>query len=73
MENIVKGWFTSLLGAALMILSIVEWWSKEEAQMTDYNVIGPFVGGFALLWMRDNISQWISTFIQAAIDKFKSK
>lgn len=72
-ENIVKGWFTSLLGAALMVMAVLEWWTEEKAQMTDYNVIGPFIGGFALLWMRDSISGWISTFIQAVIDKFKSK
>lgn len=73
MENIVKGWFTSLLGAALMIMAVLEWWTVEAKQLYDFDVIGPFIAGFALLYMKDKISDWIGQFIQAVIDKFKSK
>ena len=73
MENIVKGWFTTLLGGVLMVMAIIEWWTVEGKTMYDFDVIAPFISGFALLYMKDKISEWIGSFIQAAIDKFKSK
>ena len=73
MENIVKGWFTSLLGAILMLASVYEWWSVEEKQMYDWDIACPFIAGFALLYMKDKISEWITSLVQAAIDKFKNK
>lgn len=73
MENIVKGWFTSLIGAILMIMAIVEWWTVENKQVYEWDILGPFIGGFALLYMKDKISEWIGSFVQAVIDKFKSK
>lgn len=73
MENIVKGWFTSLLGAALMVMAIIEWWTVEGKLIYDFDVIGPFIAGFALLYMKDKISDWIGQLFQAIIDKFKSK
>lgn len=71
MENIVKGWFTSLLGAALMVMAVLEWWSTPEMEIYDWNVLGPAIGGFALLYMKDKISEWIGSLIQGIIDKFK--
>ena len=73
MENIIKGWFTSLLGAALMVMSVFEWWTVEQKQMYDWDIAAPFIAGFALLYMKDKISDWINSLVQAAIDKFKSK
>ncbi len=73
MENIVKGWFTSLLGASLMVMSIFEWWTVDNKQFYDYDVLGPMIAGFALLYMKDKISEWIGLFVQSVLDKFKSK
>lgn len=71
MENIVKGWFTSLLGAALMVMAVYEWWTVKEKQIYDWDILGPFIAGFALLYMKDKISEWIGTLFSAIIDKFK--
>ncbi len=67
MENIVKGWFTTLLGLALMTLGSFEFY--EEADW--YRCGVPFIAGFILLFMRDKISEWITSLVMAAIEKFK--
>jgi len=72
-ENMIKGWFTSLLGAALMVMAVVEWWTTENKQIYEWDILAPFIAGFALLYMKDKISEWIGTFFQALVDKFKSK
>lgn len=70
-ENLIKGWFTSLLGASLMVMAIYEWWTVEGKLFYEYDVIIPFIAGFALLYMKDKISDWIGSFVQAVLDKFK--
>lgn len=73
MENLAKGWFTSILGAAIMIMSIIEWWTTDNKMFYDFDVLGPFIAGFALLYMKDKISEWIGSFISSLLEKFKSK
>ncbi len=72
-ENMIKGWFTSLLGAALMVMAVYQWWTEDKKQIYEWDVIGPFIAGFALLYMKDKISEWIGALFQTIIDKFKSK
>ncbi len=68
MENIIKGWFTTLLGMALMVFASYEWYMGEPDW---YRVAIPFTAGFILLFMRDKISDWVTSLVMAAIEKFK--
>jgi predicted phage tail protein len=67
MENIIKGWFTSILGAAAMALSLYAWWTDQAT-----NIEAIFAGscGFALLYMRDKISTWIEQAFKMLMNKF---
>lgn len=69
-ENILKSWFSSIIGATAMTLSIYGWWFD---QLTDFQGLALFVIGFALLWMRDKISTFIESAIRAAIKKYSGK
>lgn len=74
MENIVKGWFTTLLGCGVMCLSIYEWWMTPDGKPVDWlDVSVPFVAGFALIYMKDKISDWITELFKTLIDFIKSK
>lgn len=69
-ENIIKSWFTSIIGAIAMVLSIFGWWYD---QLTDFQGLALFIIGFALLWMRDSISAFIEQAVKAAIEKYSNK
>ncbi len=65
-ENVFKSAFTTLFGCGVMSLSIyagwiqkVEWWQAA---------IG-VAAGFSLLFMKDDIKVYISTFVKKKIDK----
>jgi TRAP-type uncharacterized transport system fused permease subunit len=66
-ENIIKSWFTTILGCIAMGLSLFGWWFD---QLTDWQGVALFIIGFALLFMRDKISGMIEQVIAAAINKF---
>jgi hypothetical protein len=70
-ENIFKSWFTTLLGCVLMGLGVYEWWMKGETDW--YRIAAPIVGGFALLYMKDKISEWIVEFFKAILSKITGK
>lgn len=71
MENIIKSWFTTLLGCVLMGLGVYEFWIGD---MTDwYRIAAPIIGGFALLYMKDKISEWIGEFFKVIISKITGK
>jgi len=71
MENVIKGWFSTLLGAALMVLALIEWWTSETKKFYEPDVLIPLIAGFALFQMRDKISDWVNQFVSIALDKFK--
>ena len=71
MENIVKSWFTTLLGCVLMGLGVYEWWTGDETDW--YQISVPIIGGFALLYMKDKISEWIGDFFKAILSKITGK
>lgn len=70
MENIIKGWFTTIMGMVAMGFALygyaIEGWTWQEAG-------GLFALGFTLLYMRDKISEWISQFVKAILEKFGAK
>lgn len=67
-ENIFKSWFTSLLGGVIMILSLYDWWWLGE-EIT--KAIWPFVGGFALLMMKDKVSDLINQAFEVVINRMR--
>lgn len=67
MENVFKSWFTTLLGCACMVLALYEWYIGEEQDW--YQVAIPFIAGFMLLYMRDNISEFLTEYIKSKISK----
>lgn len=67
-ENILKGIFTTLIGAAAMAYSLYGW-SKDE--LTNWQAGGLAMIGFSLLWIRDDIAGFIKRFADAALTKFK--
>jgi len=71
MENVVKSWFTTLLGCILMGLGVFDWWNGEETDW--YKISAPIIGGFALLYMKDKISDWITEFFKAILSKITGK
>ncbi len=71
MENVIKGWFTSILGAALMLIAGYDYFFTDV--LTEREAIGAAIIGFAMLWMRDKISEWIGQLVTVIIDKFKTK
>lgn len=69
-ENIVKGWFTTLLGIAIMVIAVYSWYND---QLTDLQALGAGIVGFSMMWMRDIISLKLEEFFSVIIEKFKSK
>ena len=66
-ENFLKGLFTTLVGIALMIISIYEYLTGEDGLMQTGLIM---VAGFALLFMRDKISDFISELAKRALNKW---
>lgn len=70
LENIIKGIFTTILGIVIMCAASYGWWVEH---LTDWQAGGFGITGFALLFMRDQIPQWIGRFASAALEKFTGK
>lgn len=70
LENIIKGIFTTILGIAIMTGASYGWYVDH---LSDWQAGGFGTIGFALLFMRDQIPQWIGKFAGAAIEKFTGK
>lgn len=71
MENVLKSWFTTLLGAAVMVLAIYEYWIDDNMTIAQAGIM--FAAGFALMWMRDSISGWIGQLFGVLVEKIKGK
>lgn len=69
-ENLIKSWFTSLIGAVAMSLALFGWWYD---QLTDWQGIALFSIGFMLLWMKDKISAFIEETFKVALNKYSKK
>jgi TRAP-type uncharacterized transport system fused permease subunit len=69
-ENLIKSWFTSLIGAVAMSLALFGWWFD---QLTDWQGISLFCIGFMLLWMKDKISAFIEETFKVALNKYSKK
>lgn len=67
LDNFIKGPLTSLLGLAIMIASSIGW---SFDWFTDWQGGITFIGGFALLFMRDKLPEFITKFVNAVINKF---
>jgi hypothetical protein len=70
MENIIKSWFTTLLGIAIMGFSFYGWYTEW---LTDYQGGGAGIAGFAIMWMRDTISKKLEELFSAIIDRIRNK
>jgi hypothetical protein len=69
LQNLFKGWFTSILGCVLMTIGVYDWfWQGEEDW---WRITAPLIGGFSLLYMKDEISVLIKELFTALIAKFK--
>lgn len=66
-ENIVKGWITTILGCIAMCWAlygyVIEGWDWKEAS-------GLGGVGFCLLFMREKIPGWLEDFKNALLTKF---
>lgn len=71
MENVIKSWFTTLLGAAIMVLAVYEYWIDDGMTLTQAGIM--CAAGFALMWMRDTISTKIGELFNALISKITGK
>lgn len=69
-ENIIKGFFTTILGIVIMSAASYGWYVDH---LTDWQGGGFGTIGFALLFMRDQIPAFISKFATAALEKFTGK
>jgi TRAP-type uncharacterized transport system fused permease subunit len=69
-ESIFKSWFTSVIGAIAITLSLFGWWYDK---LSDFQGVALFIIGFGLLWMRDKISVLIEDAVKAAINKYSGK
>jgi hypothetical protein len=66
-ENIIKGWFTSILGAIGMGYAIYGKWFHH---LSNIEALIWVASGFALLYMRDKISVWIEQAFKMLMNKF---
>lgn len=78
LENFLKSFVTTIIGLALMALAVYElyeaWMTDLKMEWNDWlQILISGVGGYALMHMKDKISEWISSLVTAAIDKFKNK
>lgn len=69
LENLFKSWFTTLLGAGILVVIGYEYFWDDS--ISDMQAVWGAIGGFALMWMRDKISIWIGDVFTALLDKFK--
>ncbi len=69
LKNIITGWFTTILGAVLMTLSVYAWWEDD----TWYQIGVPFVSGFILIQMKDQLSVFINNFLGVVLQAIKEK
>lgn len=67
-ENIIKGIFTTLIGAAAMCYAFYGY-IKDE--LTNWEAGGIAMIGFSLIWIREDIAGFIKRFVTAALNKFK--
>lgn len=70
LDNFIKGPLTSLIGLACMCAALFGWWTDW---LTDWQGGGLGIIGFALLFMRDKLPDFISQFFTAIISKFSNK
>lgn len=68
-DNFIKGPLTSLLGFCLMITAFLAWFTDD---LTDWQAGAVGIIGFALLFMRDKLPDFVSQFFTAVISKFSS-
>jgi hypothetical protein len=66
-ENIFKSILTTLLGAAMMGMAFYGWYTDW---LTDWQGAGAGISGFALLFMRDKLPEFIGRFANALLSKF---
>lgn len=69
-ENLFKSWFTTLLGAGILLVVMYEIFVAQAPRLTRTEAIWVAIAGFALMFMKDAISGWINQAVTAAIDKF---
>lgn len=69
-ENIFKNIITTIIGAVIMASAYYGWWNDH---LTDWQAGGAGITGFALLWMRDQIPNFIGQFVQGIINRFSGK
>jgi hypothetical protein len=69
MENIFKSWATTLFGLALWGIAVYEFFFDKDSAIEAWQAGLMVVGGFALLWMRDSVSQWINSWVQKKVNK----
>lgn len=63
MEAVFKSWVTTLFGLALWGIAVYEMFFNPDSEMEPWQFGLMIMSGFALLWMRDKISEWINTFV----------
>jgi hypothetical protein len=69
LKNIITGWFTTLLGIALMTLSVYAWLEDDNW----WQIGVPFVSGFILLSMKDQLSTFINNLFSIILEAIKEK
>lgn len=72
-ENLFKSWFTTLLGAGILLAASYELFLAEAPRLTKGETLWAAAGGFALMAMKDSISGWINQAVTGAIEKFTGK
>lgn len=66
-DGFIKGPLTSILGILVMVAS---WYAWRHDGLTDYQSLGSGTIGFALLFMRDKLPEFIGKLFNAVISKF---
>lgn len=67
-ENVLKSIVTTVLGAVIMGFAFYGWYTEW---LTDWQAGGSGMIGFALLFMRDKLPEFIGQFFTVLLDKFK--
>lgn len=70
LENIIKGPALTIFGLTIMGVSFYYWMMDE---MSDVQALGAGAVGFALMYMRSKLDDFISKFLDATIAKFFGK
>jgi hypothetical protein len=66
LENIVKAWFTTILGMVIMGACFYGWFHKKN--ISDMQAISGGIAGFAILFMRDALPGFITKFFNKKTD-----